>query len=199
MEQTVKNAFINQLRTYRNKIGLLLAVRKNVVYSANLHVGPGSILEAPKQLVIGNNVYIGKSCTIECDGCIGDNVLIANSVGLIGRYDHDYSIIGVPIRQAPWIGEASYEGSGKDLKIIIEDDVWVGYGAIVLSGVTIGRGAIVAAGSVVTRDVPPYAIVAGNPAKLRSYRFNTQEADQHEQLLYGANSKEVIQNLNQSS
>ena len=54
--------------------------------------------------------------------------------------------------------------------IIIEDDVWIGYGAMILSGVHIGRGAIIAAGAIVTRDVPPYAIVGGVPAKIIRYR-----------------------------
>lgn len=56
--------------------------------------------------------------------------------------------------------------------IIIEDDVWIGDEALILSGVKIGKGAIVAAGSVVTKDIPPYAIVGGNPAKIIKYRFS---------------------------
>jgi carbonic anhydrase/acetyltransferase-like protein (isoleucine patch superfamily) len=58
--------------------------------------------------------------------------------------------------------------------IVVGNDVWVGTRAIILSGVTIGDGAIVAAGSVVTKDVPPYAIVAGNPARLIRYRFSDE-------------------------
>ena len=64
--------------------------------------------------------------------------------------------------------------------------MWIGFGAVVLTGVTIGRGAVVAAGSVVTRDVPPYAIVAGNPARTLSMRFTPEEIVEHERLL-GAN------------
>ena len=56
-------------------------------------------------------------------------------------------------------------------KIIIKDDVWIGHGALILSGVTIGQGAVIAAGAVVSKDVPPYAIVAGNPARIIRYRF----------------------------
>ena len=56
--------------------------------------------------------------------------------------------------------------------ITIGNDVWIGYGAIILSGVSIGDGAVIGAGSLVTKDVAPYAIVAGNPAKLIKYRFN---------------------------
>ena len=58
--------------------------------------------------------------------------------------------------------------------IIIEDDVWIGFRSTILSGVTIGQGAIVGAGSVVTKSVPPYAIVGGVPAKVISYRFETE-------------------------
>lgn len=57
-------------------------------------------------------------------------------------------------------------------KIIVEDEVWIGTDAKIFSGVIIGKGAIVAAGSIVTKDVPPYAIVGGNPAKLIRYKFS---------------------------
>ena len=56
--------------------------------------------------------------------------------------------------------------------VIIGNDVWIGYGATILSGVTIGDGAVVAAGSVVVKDVPPYAVVGGNPARVVKYRFS---------------------------
>lgn len=67
---------------------------------------------------------------------------------------------------------ASIKGHPKSKgDVIIGNDVWLGSGAFILSGVTIGSGAIVGANATVTRDVPPYAIVAGNPAKLIRYRF----------------------------
>lgn len=58
--------------------------------------------------------------------------------------------------------------------VVIEDEVWIGTGALIFSGVRVGKGAIIAAGSIVTKDVAPYAIVGGNPAKLIRFRF-TQE------------------------
>lgn len=179
----MKYSIVELARTWRNQLSLLTAIRKNVSVGTNLHIGPGSVLEAPRQLTVGDDVYIGKHCTIECDGEIGNGVLIANLVGLIGRYDHDYSAIGVPVRQSPWIGDQDYQGPGKTLKTVIEDDVWIGYGATVLSGVKIGRGAIVAAGSIVTRDVPPYGIAVGNPAKVKKYRFTQEQIAEHEKLL----------------
>jgi len=159
------------------------AVRANVEVGDNVHIGIGSILWAPHRLTVASDVYIGKFCTIECDGSIGRYSMIANNVGLIGRYDHDLHSVGMPIRKAPWIGSPDYKGSGLGLQLVVGEDVWIGFGAVVLSGVTIGRGAIVAAGSVVTRDVPPYAIAAGNPARTLSMRFTPEEIVEHERLL----------------
>jgi acetyltransferase-like isoleucine patch superfamily enzyme len=161
----------------------LYAIRGEVVVGSDLHLGIGSKIYAPTGLTIGRDVYIGKLCTIECDGEIGDGVLIANSVGIVGRYDHDFSAVGIPIRRAPWIGDGDYSLPKFRNSVKIGADVWIGFGAIVLSGVTVGRGAIVAAGSVVTRDVRPYAIVAGNPAKELGSRFSKDEATRHEALL----------------
>ena len=171
------------LRPLWMRIFRLYAIRRNVTVGANLHIGIGSKIAAPHRLVIGNDVYIGKLCTIECDGEIGDDVMIANAVGVIGRYDHDSSAEGLTIRKAPWIGDPEYCGPGRGSGVVIGTDVWIGYGAIVLSGVKVGRGAIVAAGAVVTRDVRPYAIVAGNPARDVGSRFSPEAAQRHERLI----------------
>ena len=60
------------------------AVRSNVSLGQNVHIGLGTILWVPNNLVIGDDVYLGKGCTIECDGSIGSDVLIANRVGIVG-------------------------------------------------------------------------------------------------------------------
>lgn len=171
------------LRTPVLRLHRAYAVRNNVSIGGDVHIGLGTVIEAPHRLTIGSHVYIGKGCTIEVDGVIADHVLIANRVGVIGRYDHDHTCVGVPIREAPWIGDPAYAGPGRDLEVSIETDVWLGYGAIVLSGVTVGRGALVAAGAVVTKDVPPYAIVAGQPARVVAQRFGPEEIARHEALL----------------
>ena len=72
---------------------------------------------------------------------------------------------------------------GDMYKIIIEDDVWIGYNKTVLSDVRIGTGSIVAAGSVVTKNVEPYSIVAGNPAKKIKERFSELELKMHKEIL----------------
>jgi acetyltransferase-like isoleucine patch superfamily enzyme len=174
---------LNLLRPIWLKLFKLYAIRGNVVCHNDLHLGIGSKIFAPNRLVIGRDVYIGKLCTIECDGRIGDDVMIANAVGIVGRHDHDYTVVGKSIRKAPWIGDPDYVKGDRNTEVTISSDVWIGYGAIVLSGVVVGRGAIVAAGSVVTRDVRPYAIVAGNPAREVGSRFSADVAVRHEQLM----------------
>lgn len=70
--------------------------------------------------------------------------------------------------------------------IVLEDDVWLGFRCTVMSGVTIGRGAVVAAGAVVTKDVPPYAIVGGVPAKVIKYRFPETVIAEVNKMNFGA-------------
>lgn len=163
---------------------LLLAPHKNIYIGNNTTFGRGTVFWAPNRMTIGRNVYIGKYCTLQADMEIGNNIDIANNVGLIGKYDHDYSKVGVSIKDAPWIGDVIYDFKGKDQKIIIDDDVWIGFGSVVFTGVHVHRGAIIAAGSIVTKDVPPYAIVAGNPAKIKGYRFTDEQITEHEKVLY---------------
>lgn len=163
---------------------LLLCLKRNIKLGQNSTFGRGTVFWAPHELTIGDNVYIGKYCTLQANMTIGNNIEIANNVGLIGKYDHDYSKIGTTIKDAPWIGDKDYNFKGLGQKIVIEDDVWIGYGSIVFTGVTVHRGAIVAAGSVVTHDVPAYAIVGGNPARVIGRRFTDEEIVRHEVELY---------------
>ena len=78
--------------------------------------------------------------------------------------------------------------------IIIYDDVSIGYGAIILSGVHIGQGAVVEAGSVVTKDIPPYAIVGGVPAKLIKYRYKPEMIEALLTIDYRKLNDEIIRN-----
>jgi virginiamycin A acetyltransferase len=101
---------------------------------------------------------------------IGNFVSIAPGVQfLLGVNHQTKTITTFPLYSrliAPSNKDAINNGS-----ITVEDEVWIGTDAIIMSGVTIGKGAIIAAGSVVTKDVPPYAIVGGVPAKLIRYKF----------------------------
>ncbi|MCZ2845015.1 MAG: CatB-related O-acetyltransferase [Candidatus Bathyarchaeota archaeon] len=140
-------------------------------------------LYAKNKISIGDNFYIGRFSQIECDAEIGNNVLFANNVALVGRYDHHFEQIGVPIRLASQIRDADYNWKGLNSKVKIEDDVWIGYGSIIMSGVKIGKGSIIAAGSVVVKDVDPYSIIGGNPAKFLRTRFKEEDIILHERSI----------------
>ncbi|MFR2264628.1 MAG: CatB-related O-acetyltransferase [Clostridium sp.] len=101
---------------------------------------------------------------------IGNYVSIANGVKFILGGNHNYKCVSTyPFKRLFLSGEREASSKGP---IVINDDVWIGMDSIILSNITIGVGAIVAAGSVVTKDVEPYSIVAGNPAVKIKYRFN---------------------------
>ena len=145
-------------------------------FGENMYVGLRVSLWAKQKLTIGDNFYIGKDSQIETDCDIGNNVILANRVGIVGKYDHHYQQLGVPIRLASRIRDENYAWKGLSNLTIIEDDVWIGYGAIIMSGVVIKKGTIIAAGSVLTKSTEAYSIYGGNPAKKIANRFNS-EAD----------------------
>lgn len=103
---------------------------------------------------------------------IGNYCSIADGVKFLLSGNHQYDIIStypyeLLILKSHGTGIAVAKGD-----IVVGDDVWIGANAIICSGVTIGQGAIVAAGAIVTKDVEPYAIVGGNPAKIIKFRFS---------------------------
>ena len=125
------------------------------------HIGQDSIIEPPFHCVYGQNIYIGDCvylnilCTIlDCNEVhIGHHVMIGP---------------GVQIYCAAHLLQAEARNQGWEVAkpIVIEDNVWLGGGAILVPGVKIGRNAVVGAGAVVTRDVPANTVVAGNPARV---------------------------------
>lgn len=118
-----------------------------------------------KDIVVGVYSYIGPSCLIYPKVRLGRFVMLANNVSIIGG-DHYYKNPKLPI---------IFSGRDTINKTIIEDDVWIGASSIILCGVKIGRGSIIAAGSVVTKDVLPYTIVGGVPAKKIKNRFESDK------------------------
>lgn len=106
-------------------------------------------------VIIGDNCRIGMGNTVIGPVNIGNSVIFAQNVVLSGL-NHSYEDVSIPIKDQPVTAR----------EIVIEDEVWIGANATIVSGVTIGKHSVVAAGSVVTKSVPPFSIVAGNPAKL---------------------------------
>ena len=146
-----------------------------VEYGHNVHVQWSTTFWAPnKKIRLGNNVGIGRYCEINTDITIGSDVLVASHVAFVARDAHTTNIVGTTMFAGP---------RGDKFEIVIEDDVWCGFGAIILSGVRIGRGAIVGAGAVIHKDVPAYSIVVAPAAyELRS-RFTPEQIAQHEAAL----------------
>jgi acetyltransferase-like isoleucine patch superfamily enzyme len=159
----------------RFRMFLLLTFKYRLIKCGKgTYFGP-SLLIMPKCVSIGHNSFIGPQCWLQSKVNIGNFVMLAGRVAVIGG-DHRFDVVGVPMR---FTGRDRME----ELLTVIEDDVWIGHGCIIIAGVRIGRGAVVAAGAVVTKDVPPYAIVGGVPAKLIRYRFTPEQQKLHNEVL----------------
>lgn len=122
---------------------------------------------------------------------IGHFCSIAPGVTFVVCSDHPINAISTYPFKVMCLEMQPYEALSKG-DIIIDDDVWIGQGATVLSGVHIGQGAIVAAGAVVTKNVPPYAIVGGVPAKVIKYRFEPEMIQKLLQIDYSKLDKDLI-------
>lgn len=141
----------------------------------NVHVQWSTTMCSPhRHIVLGNDVGIGRNCTFQCDVEIGNKVLIAGAVAFVGSDDHVYDTVGTPMWNS---------GRGDARKTVVEDDVWIGWGAIILSGARIGRGSIIAAGAVIVGDVPSYSIMIPQKARLLRSRFTPEDAARHDEAL----------------
>lgn len=133
----------------------------------NFVVSKGAYINPTKHIKFGDNVFIGRyvSITTANSGLspisIGNDVMIAERCMIIGG-NHQFARTDIPIHQ---------QGEGKQGAIIIGNDVWIGAATIILSDVVIGEGAVIGAGSLVTKDIPPYCVAVGNPAKVIKKRI----------------------------
>jgi acetyltransferase-like isoleucine patch superfamily enzyme len=172
----IRNHFLVKIKFKRFNIG------------KGFHGGRSIVMWAKDYINIGQNFYMGAYSQIGCNTTIGNDVIFGSYVSLIGKYDHNYQQIGVPIRFASQIRDKDYNWKGLELSVTIGNDVWVGHRCIILSGIKIGEGSIIAAGSLVTKDVEPYSIYGGVPAKKLSNRFdNENDLKQHKKYLYEKN------------
>lgn len=145
-----------------------------VRYGQDVHCQASVFMNPPRrQIRLGNHVGIGPYSFFLADTEIGNHVLIAPCVAFLNARDHRFDVVG----ETMW-----NSGRGEPQQIVVEDDVWIGHGAIILAPSRLGRGAIVAAGSVVVSNVPPYAIVGGNPARLLKMRFTPEQIIEHERV-----------------
>lgn len=154
---------------------------KNIIRGKSIYkcsIGKDSVIGAGSLIVncsIGNYSYTGSDCTI-LNTEIGSYCSIADEV-VIGSAEHPMSWVSTsPVFQNVVHSGPKTRFSRRELpktkRTIIGSDVWIGRRAIIKGGVTVGHGAVIGAGAIVTKDVRPYAIVAGNPARVIRYRFS---------------------------
>jgi|GEM_PF-66702 len=148
--------------------------RRGLRFGDNVTVGALSMIrpsgyygrEIGEGLVVGDRSNIGPYCYLGASGgiTIGNDVMMGPRVSLFAE-NHNFARTDIPMRD---------QGVTR-LAIVVEDDCWLASGSVILAGVTIGRGSIIAAGAVVTRDIPPWSIAVGNPARVLRSRIKTPE------------------------
>jgi acetyltransferase-like isoleucine patch superfamily enzyme len=163
----------NIIRFSNAKIGLQCCINEQTVIGDNVRLLNNCLLN---NSTIHAYTYIGKNSTIQ-NATIGKYCSIANDV-CIGLGAHPLSFFSTSPLFYRVINPLQIELVSDNIKfdeykhINIANDVWIGQSAIILDGITIGSGAVIAANSVVTKNVPPYAIVGGVPARIIKYRFS---------------------------
>jgi len=141
----------------RVSIGSNVRMYHNVMISDNVKIGDNVELRCNKSALIsiGDKSAVNRNSILYGNVKIGNNVAIAPNCHIIGG-NHNFSTTKIPL-----------DSQGSTRKgIIIENDVWLGAGVIVLDGVSIGQFSIIGAGSVVTKNIPPFSIAVGNPCKV---------------------------------
>ncbi len=125
----------------------------------NFNVEHGAFFGAGRDIEVGDNTGIGLNCRIAGPLILGRDIMMGPDV-MIFTQNHENSRLDIPmnLQTAP------------KKQVVIEDDVWIAARVIILPGITVHKGAIIGAGAVVTKDVPEYAVVGGNPARIIKYR-----------------------------
>ena len=167
------NWFVNPFYHKRGKSSTIRnTARMDVLPFNKFEIGNYSTIEdfctinnGVGDVIIGSNTRIGIGNVIIGPVIIGNSVIFAQNIVLSGL-NHSYKDIGLPI----------VDQKVSTAQIIIEDESWIGANAVITAGITIGKHSVVAAGSVVTKNIPPYSVAAGNPARvLKQYNFENKE------------------------
>lgn len=188
MKNKLKKSIIKFIGKFLEKIQkIYISYKENEIKKIVKNFGNNSKISYPfiilgfDNIFIGNNVYIGNGSTIYTTRAkliIKDHVIFGPNVTIITG-DH----MSIPGKYMSDIKDEDKK-SEFDKDVNIETDVWIGANVTILKGVTVGRGSIIASGSVVTKDVIPYSIVGGVPAKIIKFKWEEEIIKQHEKILY---------------
>ncbi|MBQ6226487.1 MAG: galactoside O-acetyltransferase [Bacteroidaceae bacterium] len=145
---------------------VIVSVPDNLIMLEGSEIEPGTvILNNHSKVIFGKYSGSGPNLTI----------IAGNHMSIVGKF----------LMQVTDEDKKELDPNGQqDQDVVIGEDVWLGANVTLLNGVHIGRGAVVAAGSVIRTKIPPYAIVAGNPAKVVGFRFTPEQVEEHEKILY---------------
>lgn len=164
--------FVNPIRNKRGSNTIIrFSTRMDILPFNKFEIGSQSLIEdfstinnGVGDVKIGNNTIIGLSNVIIGPVIIGNGVMLAQNI-VVSGLNHGYEAIDI----------SPSEQTVTTKLITINDDVWIGANAVITAGVTIGKHAVIGAGSVVVKDIPPYSVAVGNPAKvIKSYNFETK-------------------------
>jgi acetyltransferase-like isoleucine patch superfamily enzyme len=157
-------------------------------HGKNFKFGSNCVFSDHRKIEVGDNVFIGDKSVIAAivPVKIGDNVMFGPEVMIMGG-DHNISVVGKPMRFV--------HTGGKNIPVILENDVWVGARAMILKGVKAGEGSVIGAGSMVTKSVPPYSVNVGSPSKTIRCRFSPEELKEHLKLVNSKYTFEEIEKL----
>ena len=160
--QELKLWFVFFTKYIPGRIGCWLRIKLwRVAAGKQCLIFEGTHINAPWKLIMGDRVSINRDCTIHAGGgvSIGNDVLIGPKV-VIYSQNHVFQSFDKPINE-----------QGYDFrKVVIEDDVWIASGAMIMPGCRIGRGAVIGAGTVVRGTIPELAVVLGNPGTIVKFR-----------------------------
>ncbi|MCK9204099.1 MAG: acyltransferase [Bacteroidales bacterium] len=160
--------FVNPFYHHKGKHSLIRkSTRMDLLPFNNFHLGDDSTVEdftvinnGVGDIYIGDRTRIGIGCTLIGPVSVGNDVGVAQGV-VMTALNHNYEDISKP---------TSKQGVST-APIIIEDEVWLGANCVILPGITVGKHSVIAAGSVVTKNIPPYSVAFGNPARvIRQYK-----------------------------
>lgn len=175
------------LRSYfgvrRSKMGYCA---KSVVLTPPIHIGnPANVYLYENTQLAGYTCISARNAKfiIKPNCCIAERLTVhtGNHANVLGSFCSDIT--------------EDIKPKGYDKDVIVESDVWIGCNVTLLSGVNIGRGAIIAAGAVVSKDVPPYAVAGGVPARVIKFKWTIEQILQHESILYPKEERFTIEQL----